>query len=67
MHNFDVGAFGIAHDVHSQQQQQQQQVRKSPSNMYFEDAGMHLKMQSLPILNSLVSFFFNTFFFAPKR
>jgi hypothetical protein len=61
LHNFDVGSFGLGHDVHSHQQQQQQQqqqhhqVRKSPSNMYFEDASMHLKMQSLPILNSLVS------------
>ena len=58
LHNFDVGSFGLGHDVHSQQQQQQQQhhqVRKSPSNLYFEDASMHLKMQSLPILNSLVS------------
>jgi hypothetical protein len=54
LQNFDVGSFGLGHDVHSQQQQQHQ-VRKSPSNMYFEDASMHLKMQSLPILNSLVS------------
>ena len=53
LQNFDVGSFGLGHDVHSQQQQHQ--VRKSPSNMYFEDASMHLKMQSLPILNSLVS------------
>lgn len=53
LHNFDVGSFGMGHDVHSQQQHQ---ARKSPSNMYFEDASMHLKMQSLPILNSLVSF-----------
>jgi outer membrane protein OmpA-like peptidoglycan-associated protein len=53
LQNFDVGSFGMGHDVHSQQQQHQ--VRKSPSNMYFEDASMHLKMQSLPILNSLVS------------
>jgi hypothetical protein len=52
LHNFDVGSFGMGHDVHSQQQHQ---ARKSPSNMYFEDASMHLKMQSLPILNSLVS------------
>ena len=47
---FDVGSFGIGHNVASQQQQS----RRSPSNMYFEDASMHLKMQSLPILDSLV-------------
>ena len=55
LQNFDVGSFGLGHDVHSQQHQQHQ-IRKSPSNLYFEDASMHLKMQSLPILNSLVSF-----------
>jgi hypothetical protein len=49
---FDVGNYGLSHDVQSQQQRQ---VRKSPSNLYFEDASMHLKMQSLPILDSLVS------------
>ena len=49
---FDVGNFGIAHELQSQQNRQ---ARKSPSNMYFEDASMHLKMQSLPILDSLVS------------
>lgn len=54
LQNFDVGQFGLGHDVHSQHQQH---VRKSPSNMYFEDASMHLKMQSLPILDSLVSNF----------
>lgn len=54
LQSFDVGSFGIAHDMQSQQQQHQRQVRKSPSNLYFEDASMHLKMQSLPILDSLV-------------
>lgn len=52
LQNFDVGNFGIAHELQSQQQRQ---ARKSPSNLYFEDASMHLKMQSLPILDSLVS------------
>jgi hypothetical protein len=52
LQTFDVGSFGIAHDVQSQQHRQ---ARKSPSNLYFEDASMHLKMQSLPILDSLVS------------
>lgn len=52
LQTFDVGNFGLAHDVQSQQQRQ---IRKSPSNMVFEDASMHLKMQSLPILDSLVS------------
>ena len=52
LQTFDVGNFGIAHELQSQQNRQ---ARKSPSNMYFEDASMHLKMQSLPILDSLVS------------
>ena len=52
LQTFDVGNFGIAHELQSQQKRQ---ARKSPSNMYFEDASMHLKMQSLPILDSLVS------------
>lgn len=56
LHNFDVGSFGLGQDV---QAQQQQHVQKSPANVFFEDASMHLKMQSLPILDSLVS---NVFF-----
>ena len=52
LQTFDVGNFGIAHELQSQQNRQ---ARKSPSNVYFEDASMHLKMQSLPILDSLVS------------
>lgn len=55
LHNVGVGSSGLGHDVHSHQQHQQHQVRKSPSNMYYEDASMHLKMRSLPILDSLVS------------
>jgi hypothetical protein len=52
LQTFDVGNFGLAHDVQSRQQRQ---ARKSPSKLHFEDASMHLKMQSLPILDSLVS------------
>ncbi|KAM0717378.1 hypothetical protein Q7P37_007230 [Cladosporium fusiforme] len=51
LHNFDVGSFGMGQDV----QAQQPQVQKSPSNVYYEDASMHLKMQSLPILDSLAT------------
>lgn len=50
LNSFDVGSFGIGQNVSSHPQQS----RRSPSNMYFEDASMHLKMQSLPILDSLV-------------
>lgn len=50
LHNFDVTSFGLGQDVQAQQQQGQ----KGHANVYFEDASMHLKMQSLPILDSLV-------------
>lgn len=52
LHTFDVGNFETAHELQSQPTRQ---ARKIPSNIHSEDASMPLKMQSLPILDSLVS------------
>jgi len=52
LQTLDVNNFGIAHEPQSQLDLE---ARKSPSDIYFEDACMHLKMESLPVLDSLVS------------
>ena len=52
LQTFDVGNFGTAHEL---KLQPNRQAREAPSNMHFEGASMHLKMRSLPILESLVS------------
>jgi hypothetical protein len=55
LHNLDAGSFSLGHDMHSHQQHQQHRVKKHSSNMYYEDVGMPLKIQSIPVLDSLVS------------
>jgi hypothetical protein len=52
LQTFDVGNFETAHELQSQPNRQ---ARKVSSDMHFEGASMHLKMRSLPILDSLVS------------
>lgn len=51
LHDFDVGAYQVAN--HASHHQQHPQPRE-PTAMYFDDASMHLKMQSLQSLDNLV-------------
>lgn len=55
LHDSDNGSLELGHDVHSHQPHQQHQIGKIPLNTYCEDASMHLKVQILPVLDSLVS------------
>jgi len=58
LQNFDISSFGFEHNrvPHQQQQRPQQQQTRPGVNpaTYMEDASMHLKMQSLSILDNLV-------------
>lgn len=52
LHNSNVGSLVVGPDAHLQQHQQS---RQSSVNTYAEGASMSVKIQSLPILDSLVS------------
>lgn len=50
----DYNASSLGYGQHGMQMVPQQQSRRSNPATYFDDASMHLKMQSLPILDNLV-------------